>query len=163
RDEGRAQGWLGSLSYAYNLGSMYFGGTTKYIHFNVPAVGDTAITNPDGDAHIFQQDLRILVRHRLLRLAPGGQHPHLTLTLRPPSRGSTWRARAARRRRSPTSPSCATPTTSSTSWPRAGGCSSTGCPSGWAASGTRPPRSGGARSAWGCSPRRAGCSWCIGA
>jgi hypothetical protein len=62
RDDGRAQGWLGSISYAYNTGAAYFGGTTKYLHFNVPDTGPSGLANPDGTAHMFMQDFGLLVR-----------------------------------------------------------------------------------------------------
>ena len=55
--DGRAQGWLGAIAYSYNLGSVYFGGVTKYLHFNVPLSDDA----PDGTVHQFAQDLGVLV------------------------------------------------------------------------------------------------------
>jgi hypothetical protein len=58
RDDGRAQGWLLGAAYAYNLGSFYFGGLTKYLRFNVPLSG----ASPDGTVHQFMQDLGILVK-----------------------------------------------------------------------------------------------------
>ena len=60
RDEGRAQGWLGGVAYAYNTGSFYFGGLTKYWHFNVPTSGDS--NAPDGSIRQFAQDFGLLAR-----------------------------------------------------------------------------------------------------
>jgi hypothetical protein len=62
RDDGRAQGWLGGLAYAYNAGSFYFGGMTKYWHFNVPNVGVVDANAPDGLVRQFAQDFGLLAR-----------------------------------------------------------------------------------------------------
>ena len=58
RYDGRAQGWLLGAAYAYNLGGFYFGGLTKYLHFNVPLSDASA----DGTVRQFVQDAGILVR-----------------------------------------------------------------------------------------------------
>ncbi len=58
RDDGRAQGWLAGLAYSYNAGSVYFGGVSKYLHFNIPLSADSA----DGVVHQIAQDFGVLAK-----------------------------------------------------------------------------------------------------
>ena len=58
RDQGRAQGWLLGLGYAYQAGSFLFGGLTKYTRFRIP-VDDPSF---DGTAYLFMQDFGVVTR-----------------------------------------------------------------------------------------------------
>ena len=58
RDDGRAQGWMAGLGYAYAAGSFLFGGLSKYTRFRIPVSDPTA----DGTAYMFLQDFGILSR-----------------------------------------------------------------------------------------------------
>ena len=58
QDDGRAQGWLLGLGYAYQAGSFLFGGVSKYLRFRIP-VSDPAA---DGTAFMLVQDFGILTR-----------------------------------------------------------------------------------------------------
>ena len=51
--DGRGEGWLGGLGYSYFAGNFFFGGTTKYLHFQSAAL---------GEVHQFVQDIGILVK-----------------------------------------------------------------------------------------------------
>ena len=50
--DGRATGWLGGIGYSYFTGNFFFGGTTKYLHFN----------GSYGEIRSFMQDVGMLVR-----------------------------------------------------------------------------------------------------
>jgi hypothetical protein len=50
--DGRATGWLGGAGYSYFTGNFFFGGTTKYVHFN----------GSYGEVRQFLQDVGLLVR-----------------------------------------------------------------------------------------------------
>lgn len=58
KDDGRAQGWMAGFGYAYQAGSLLFGGLTKYLRFRIPASDD----NPDGTNYRFVQDFGVLSR-----------------------------------------------------------------------------------------------------
>jgi hypothetical protein len=58
QDEGRAQGWLAGLGYAYQAGSFLFGGLTKYLRFRTPLADDS----PDGTVYQFMQDFGLLAK-----------------------------------------------------------------------------------------------------
>jgi len=58
RENGRANGWMGVFAYSYQVGSVFVGGATRYMHFDVP----DSESAPEGKVHTWLQDLGLLVR-----------------------------------------------------------------------------------------------------
>jgi hypothetical protein len=72
----RGAGFLLGAAYAYDIGGIYFGGVTKYLHFD----------GPDGQSYKFAQDLGLLLRRGNVSWAVTGQNLALSnVPLFPPS------------------------------------------------------------------------------
>jgi hypothetical protein len=62
--DGRGAGFLLGAAYAYDLGGIYFGGVSKYLHFD----------GPDGQSYRFAQDVGLLLRRGNVSWAVTGQN-----------------------------------------------------------------------------------------
>ena len=72
----RGAGFLLGAAYAYDMGGIYFGGVTKYLHFD----------GPDGQSYKFAQDFGLLLRRGNVSWAVTGQNLALSnVPLFPPS------------------------------------------------------------------------------
>jgi hypothetical protein len=72
----RGAGFLLGAAYAYDIGGIYFGGVTKYLHFD----------GPDGQSYKFAQDFGLLLRRGNVSWAVTGQNLALSnVPLFPPS------------------------------------------------------------------------------
>lgn len=76
RLSGRGAGFLLGAAYAYDLGGFYFGGVTKYLHFD----------GPDGQSYKFAQDVGLLLKRGNFSWAASAQNLALSnVPLFPPT------------------------------------------------------------------------------